>query len=182
MQGTDKPVLLRLPWKWKQLAFTQHFLTFTNLYCVKTQKTVIHEISKMLGWNSWVSLSRQKKEKINISIRLQTLAFRGTVTTFTPHQSFRFLSLGILKNPIEFSSNWKWIDTSRTHVWCLSNHSQPPRDILKIVTVHYQTCPCMNLLMWETFWASVVNCDLINNNKSTLVKFATCNVNVLCQL
>ena len=53
---------------------------------------------------------------------------------------------------------------------CLSNHSQPPRDLIKGATVHDQTCPWVHWCRHRTFWAFVVNCDLINNNNSTVIK------------
>jgi len=38
------------------------------------------------------------------------------------------------------------------------------------------------LIQVKDIWSVVVNCDLINNKDSTVIKFGTCAVNVLCQL
>ena len=42
---------------------------------------------------------------------------------------------------------------------------------------------CQSVIWFRrrTFWAYFVNCDLINNNKTTVVKLGTCIVNVLSQ-
>jgi len=58
--------------------------------------------------------------------------------------SIRILSVGTLIHPSLFGSNWKWRGTSTTKLLCLSKHSQLPRDLCKNVTVHYQTCPCVD--------------------------------------
>ena len=65
---------------------------------------------------------------------------------------------------------------------CVSNHSQPARDLRKCATVFDQTCPCVHLFRWKTFWEFVVNCDLVNNNNSAFMKMGKGVVNVLYQL
>jgi hypothetical protein len=111
---------------------------------------------------------------------ISATTFQGTTPTFSQPQSFRFLSVGTPKTPSVFGFSWRWWDTSPMLSWCLSNHSQPPRDILMDATVHDHTYPSVQWFR-RTLWAFVVNCDLINNKKSA-VKLGTCFVNVLCQL
>jgi len=71
-----------------------------------------------------------------------------------------------------------WIHWFR---WSLSNHSQPPQHLLKILTAHDHMCPCMHWFICRTFWAFILNCDLINNN-STVIKLGTCILNALCMI
>jgi len=94
----------------------------------------------------------------------------------------RFLLVVTLKNPGAFSSNWKWRGTSRAHVWCLSNHPQPPRNLWKGVTIRDQTCPYGHWFRLRTFRVSVINCNLINNKNWSVIKLGTFIINALCQL
>jgi hypothetical protein len=87
-----------------------------------------------------------------------------------------------LKSPRVFSSNLKWGDTLPMHFLFLSKYLQPLRSVWKTVTLHHQTCLRVHSFRWTTFWAFVVNCDLIDNKNSTVIKLGTCAVNVLCQL
>jgi hypothetical protein len=52
----------------------------------------------MLGQTSGMSLAHQNKKNVPISVRSQTLMFRGTAPTFTESQSFKFLSVGTVKS------------------------------------------------------------------------------------
>ena len=61
---------------------------------------------------------------------------------------------------------------------CLSHNSQQPQGLCKPETVHNKVCPCMHWFRKRTFWAFAMNCDLINNKNSTVIKFGTCNANV----
>ena len=38
------------------------------------------------------------------------------------------------------------------------------------------------LIRWKTFWALVMNCDLLNNTDLALTKFWMCTVHVLCHV
>jgi hypothetical protein len=81
-----------------------------------------------------------------------------------------------------FRSNFKYGDTSPTQFWRLSNHLQQPQILWKGATIKNQTCSCVHWFRWRTLWAFVVNCDLINNKNSTVIKLGTSTVNVLCHL
>jgi hypothetical protein len=122
------------------------------------------------------------RKRVSINVCRQTLGFRVTTPTYVHLQSFRFLPVATLKNPGVFSSNWKWRGTSRAHVWCLSNHSQPPRDLWKGATVCDQKWPRGHWFRLRTFWVSVINCTGINNKNWSVIKLGRCTVNVLCQL
>lgn len=71
-----------------------------------------------------------------------------------------------------------WIHWFR---WSLLNHSQPPQHLLKAVTAHDHMCPHMHWFTSRTFWAFILNCDLINNNL-TVIKLRTCTLNALCMI
>jgi hypothetical protein len=94
-----------------------------------------------------------------------------------PH-SFRFLSLGTLKNSNVFGSDWKWRVTSPTQFLCLSNHSQPTRVLWNCTTLHGQKCSCVYWFRWRTFWTFIVNCDVINSKDIRVIKLGTCTVNM----
>jgi hypothetical protein len=95
---------------------------------------------------------------------------------------FRFLSVGTNKIHTVFSFNLKWRKISPTHFSCLSEHSQPPRDVSNGMAVNDQKCPRLRWFRWRTFWAIVVVSDLINSYRSSVIKLATCTVKALCQL
>jgi len=38
------------------------------------------------------------------------------------------------------------------------------------------------LIRWKTFWALVMNCDLLNNTHLAFIKFWMCTVNALCHV
>jgi hypothetical protein len=73
-------------------------------------------------------------------------------------------------------------DSLPSHFRSLSNHSQPPRDLLKGATVHDQTCPCVHWIRWRMFLAFVVNCYSINSTNWKVIKLGTYIVNVLSVL
>ena len=77
--------------------------------------------------NAWTHFRNEflatHKEKNHTNIGRQTLIFRGTTTTLTWPQSFRFLHVGPFKTSGVFRCNKKWRDNPQTHFWCLSNHS-----------------------------------------------------------
>lgn len=94
-------------------------------------------------------------------------------------QCFRFPCVGALRKPGVFSSGCRRRQsTLPAHCLCLSNHSQPRRDFWQVVTVRDQTCPCVSWFRWRKFWASVVNCDSMNNKNST-VMCVVCIVSVV---
>lgn len=142
----------------------------------------IQGVSKMLGQTSAVSFPHQNKEMSSCQYVRKHFVFEIQSPTFVRLQSCRFLSAGTLKNSNGFICNWKWRHTSTPFCVCVSNHSQPARDLRKCATVFDQTCPCVHLFWWKTFWEFVVNCDLVNNNNSAFIKMGTCVVNVLYQL
>jgi len=125
-------------------------------------------------WNTWTDFRSECKTIFGLKVFLQPsrLSERGPTD---------FYMWGDLKNPSVFSSIWKWKDSSPTHFLCLSNHTQPPRDLWKGATVHDQTFPCVHWFRWRIFWAFVVNCELINSTNWTVVKLGTCVVNALYQ-
>jgi len=110
-------------------------------------------------------------------------SFGGTTATFIRRKSCVLLSLGTLKpNSGTFSCNSKWRDSSLKHSWCLSNHSQAPRDISKIATLHDKTCLDVRWFRWRLFCVFVVNCDLIKNKDTTTMELGMFTVNVLSLL
>lgn len=48
------------------------------------------------------------------------------------------------------------------------------RDLRKGATVHDQTCTHVHWFTWGAFWASIVNCNLINDNNWTVTNLRTC--------
>jgi len=105
---------------------------------------------------------------------------RGTAPQKFPHLSLLDIYVLVYLKILVYSSQTKNKETSQTHFLCLPNHSQPPRDLQTGAPLHGRLCPCVYWLRWRKFWASVVKCDLINNNNSTAIKFGTCIVNVIC--
>ena len=60
-------------------------------------------------------------------------------------------------------------------ILCLSNHSQPPRELSKGAHAYIGSGGGY----FERFF---VKFDLMHSKNSTPIKLETCNVNVLCQL
>jgi hypothetical protein len=48
--------------------------------------------------------------------------------------------------------------------------------------VHGRKCQRVHWFRWRTFWASVVNCYLVNSKNWTVTKLGTCTVNISCQV
>jgi hypothetical protein len=97
-------------------------------------------------------------------------------------QSPIFLFVGTRNNPDVFSSNLKWTDNLPKYFWWQSNCSQPPEDLRKSAEIRDYTRLCVSWFRWRIFSTFVVNCDLINNKNSTVIKLGTCTVNVLYHL
>ena len=124
-------------------------------------------------------LHEHKKKNIHTNTCPQILRFLGTAPTFALPQAFRFSSVGTLKNPSVFSWKCKWRHFTNAFL-CLSNHSQPPRDLWKGGIVHDEMCPCVHggghfgHLLWTV--------DFTYNKNSKVIKLGKCIVNVLRQL
>lgn len=88
---------------------------------------------------------------------------------------FIFLSLGTLKFHSLFSS------ISLTYFGCLPDNFHLLQDIRNCATVIGQKCPSVHWSKWKTFWSFVVNSDLTNSKKSTIIKFGICVEKVLYQ-
>ena len=114
----------------------------------------------------------KSRTEVHTNVCLQTLRFQSTVPTIAWPQSFRFLSVGTLKKHNVFNSSWKWRYTS-PHISdaCQTIHNHPLKGC--------DRCSCIHWFRWRPFWSYVVNCDLINNKNSTLIKQWTYTVNVL---
>jgi hypothetical protein len=80
-----------------------------------------------------IKRNKNKRKKVHI-IYVRKQFSRWNPTIFFP-------SVGKLKNPSVFKSNWKLKDAKWPQLWCVTNHSQPLRDLLKRARVHDQTCP-----------------------------------------
>jgi hypothetical protein len=52
---------------------------------------------------------------------------------------------------------------------CLTNHAQPPRDILKFATLHDQTCLCVHWFRCRAFWE-------FGDKNTTVITLGTCTV------
>jgi hypothetical protein len=96
-------------------------------------------------------------EQVHIAI-----CFLGTVPTFKWPQSFRYLSVGTVKTPSVFSSNWNK-EAFPTRILCLSNHSQLPQDLGKCAHArigsgggHFEH------LLWIVTWWTVRTKRLLN--------------------
>ena len=144
----------------------RQFIGYTSSFARKHITFVSYDKNIWAYFKSSFPHQTRKKKSAN--------SFPGTAPTFAWPQSFVFLSLTTFKTASVFNSNWKWRDTSPTHFLYVSNHSQPPPDLWNGATAHDQTCPSVHWFRWNTFWASVVNCDLIHNANSTLIQFGTC--------
>ena len=138
---------------------------------------IMQAISQLLGQISGVSSLHQNKEK---SLYQYTSANSFEVqSNMCWPQCFRFLSGGTLKNPSIFSCSWKLRDTSQTYFLCLSEPFANTHGLWKGAAVCDLTCPCVHWFRWRTFWATVVNCDLINAKNSTVIKLGTCVMSVV---
>ena len=56
------------------------------------------------------------------------------------------------------------------------------RDLRKCTTVHDQISPCVQRLGRRIFWEYLVNCNLVNNKKCTVIGLGMCIVNVMLVL
>jgi hypothetical protein len=122
-QGTGKPVLLRLSWKWKQHAFPKHLLCFTNLHFVKTRwlnyyswNEYIMYLKRLDKLREWVYHAKRRKKFISVQVCEHIGLLFEVQPPCSPEISLlHSLALGKLKNSAEFSPNWIWIDSSRTN-------------------------------------------------------------------
>lgn len=114
------------------LSFKYITVLFTTFYQASSwdanSMRLTQSVSNRLGRISGVSPTHQNEETINFNIVRKHLVFQMMSTPFTRLQSFRFSSVGTIKNRSLFSFNLKRSDTSLVHFWCPSNHSGPLRD------------------------------------------------------
>jgi hypothetical protein len=106
-------------------------------------------------WTNFRSKSPTPKHGENFTSVYVCKHFSTYIPTTSWYKSFRFLSVGKLENSSVFCSKWKWRDCSPTNFLCLSNPSQPLRDLWRGATVNGQTCPCVHWFRWRMFWAFV---------------------------
>jgi hypothetical protein len=79
------------------------------------------------------------------------------------YQSCTWLSAGTLKGPNLFSSNWKWQDTSLTHLLCLLSHFKCTSiyEMVRhsvIVCVHMwvdSSGGCFEYSLWTVTWETI---------------------------
>ena len=136
---------------------TFNYTRYLYVYIHTHIHTYIHTYIHM-RWicNAWTNFRREfptpkQGKKVYINACPQTLSFRCTAQQLVDLSPLYFYSWGHLKGPNIFCSIWKWSDTSPTHFWRLSNHSQPPRDIWKCATVRYQTFTCVHWFRCRKF-------------------------------
>ena len=177
------------PWRWVHFV-TQPVKKFSNRttvliivftkvrYCGLSSATfiiisrcVILSISKIFRQTSGVPSS---PKKILINIFPQTLIFQGTARYGQP-QTFR---LFLWWHQIEFNLK----DTSSTHFYVSHTIRSCPETFDMLRQSTSRRVQCMNWFRQSKFWAFVVNCELINSKKSTVIRFRTCVVNVVYQL
>jgi hypothetical protein len=115
-----------------------------------------------LGQNSPMS-SQTKMKKMYINVCKEAV-FEVQLPYLLDFNHLDFY-LWDTKNSTILSSNWKWRDTSPMHFLCLSNHSQLLWDPRKSVDSPWLDMSVHALIRRRrrTFWAFVMNCDLINN-------------------
>lgn len=95
-------------------------------------KVCTHGVLKIPGnLPEWVPHTKTAG-KVYINTCPQKLYVSRYRRTTTWPQSLDFLSVGLLTNPSEFSSNCTRKDTSPTHFWCTSTPWQPPWDLQNI--------------------------------------------------
>ena len=116
-----------------------------------------------------------------MSIFPQTLLFRGAAPTFTRPQSFGFLSAGTLKTLVYAASVKNVRYFTKTFLTPVKPFATDPGPFAGCD--HDQTYLCVHLFRWGTFGVFVVNCDLINNNSSTVINFGDlyCRSTVRCK-
>jgi len=130
-------------------------------------------VCKLLGQNSWVSSPYQNEEKSSKLIYVfPHLVFEVQTPRSPDLNPIEFYVWGHW-NTLAYLATVKSVRYITNTFFCLPNHSQPPRDLLKGVTIHDQTCYSLHLLRWGTFWAFVVNCNL-NNKNSIWTKSSRC--------
>ena len=117
---------------------------------------------------------------VSINACPQTLSFGVTAHTDVHLQSSRFLPVATLKNPVVFSSNWKWRGTSACLIPVKSFATAPKP--LKGCDSPCSEVTMRTLIGVKDFWVSVIRCNLVNNKNWSVSKLGTCIVNVLCQL
>ena len=137
------------------------FAEFVMFFLLQVGLYMVYLVEHLNRLQEWVFYTKKREEEWSLyeHICLQTNSFRGTALTFTWLQSSRFLSVGTRKHPSVLICNWKWTDTSPKHFnVCQTIRSDQMR-------------PCMYWTRWVTFWAFVVNCDLINYKNLKLLSW-----------
>jgi hypothetical protein len=133
-----------------------------SLYHWTSYRVCLKCLSNLLGW-----VTTQQGQKF-VSVCIRKLLISKVLQTTCSPQSFRFVSGRTLKN---FSNTFCMPVKSFATV--LDHWKGAPVD---------QTCVWKHWFTHRTFWAYVVNCDLVNVKNTKGLKLGTCIINVLCQL
>ena len=99
-------------------------------------------------WNAYTNFRSEFPAPQLVHI---TICFLGTAPTFGRPRSFRFLSVGTVKNPSVLSSDWKWRDFSNAYFMPVISLANAPGPL--------KGYPCIYRSRWRIFWAFVVNCN-----------------------
>ena len=151
-----------------------------SVLCYSESEFYTETVSIMLGPISRLSFPCQNKEyKVYIIIcPKQYSRYRPQVRPTSI--LLIFICVGAYKPP-HIQAQLKMKRRFTNVFLCLSNHSQPLRDLWKCATYPDQMGPCVHWLKWMIFGAFVLNCDLLDNMNTTAVKFGTSVSNGLCQ-
>ena len=153
-------------WRWNYWHYSLQINTF------------IRSVSTILQETSGVSSPHQNKENRFMWIYVRKhLAFEvepNSVLTSV----LQIFMCGVTKKPLVYSVPIENEETLHKHVFdaCQTIGNRPANIQGEEGAVHGQTCPWFR---WRKFWASVVNCDLINNKSITVIKRGMSIVNVL---
>jgi len=131
----------------------------------------------MLGPTSTVSYPHQKREKIYINVFPQLLTtYRPTMCWSLPLEFYLSGHLKILVYSAQ-------IEHEETNMFFKTVEPfETSQDLWKGVTIHHRKCLCMRWFKGRTFWAFVLNCELITSKNSGVIELEMCIVCVLCQL
>lgn len=134
---------------------------------------ILHKyIINLTCWTNFRSESPTPKHGENFTSVYACKQFSTYIPT-SWYKSFRFLSVGNLKNSSVFSSKGKWRNYSPVQFLCLSDPSQPLRDLWMGATVNGQTCPCVLWFRWRMFWIFVTQ-QLIHWERILQMYYVSC--------
>jgi len=89
---------------------------------------------------------------------------------------------GGTQNPSVFSSNWQWTQFTNAFFMHVKLFAAAPGPRRKGATVHDKTLPWAHWFKLGTFWKFVLNCDVTNKEKWTVITLWTSVVRLLQQL